>query len=200
MDWYKTLSSSRFFVDNQAENAQWCKIFRKRIFKDNADLLDDWLVGKITTHDILSRVSRNEAEYQRAFDLLKRSCEKMQFDSERFLPLIKKLRSKGYKVVVATDNMDVFTKYAVPALKLDKYFDGVISSAELGITKKEIINGRLPFFDSFLNVYGESYENAFLFDDRPDIINQCQIAGLSGKCINCPEDLEDGLAKLAECG
>ncbi len=196
IDWFNTLSSSLFY-DNCGED-DLCGYFRKHTFQDNEEMLEAWLVGKKSRVDVVSAFARNKSEQKKALSLLKKSCENMTFDRETYLPLIQKIRKKGVKVVIATDNMDVFTDYVVPALKLRNYFDEIISSNILGCQKMDIENGKLIFFDSFLKNNKISYSEALVIDDSFQTSISCQKCGLPVWPVKKAEDVEYILRKLAE--
>lgn len=197
VDWYKTLSSSKFFVNKKDPQPELCKICRHRTFVENEPLLVPWKSGKIFKQDILNAISRNRKEYDAFYSLLKASCENMEFDSDAFLPKIERLRSKGVKVVVATDNFDVFCDYSVPSLRLHELFDDVVSSHQVGYVKSDVRNGRLKFFEDTLKEYRLGYENAVMLDDQLEVVNACNQNGLSAMRIERPQDLEKALEKLA---
>lgn len=196
IDWYKTLCSSIFFKSNEDENL--CKKFRKRTFVDNVDLIEPWIEGKIGKETILQKIANNPDEYAKAEELLTKSCQLMQMDSQNFLPLIQKIRQKGVKVAIATDNMDIFTDYVVPALNLTNYFDEIISSSDIGCTKKDVKENKLLFFHDYLKKYNCHYEDAIMFDDIYETIELCKKHGMQGKCIKSPQDLEQALEKIAK--
>ena len=97
---------------------------------------------------------------------LKKSCRAMSFIHDNTLELIQDIRNKGIKVVLATDNMDVFESYTVPALDLQKYFDDILSSSTLRCLKADLDEAdQLIFFQSWLSQQGLSIEEAVLIDD-----------------------------------
>lgn len=63
------------------------------------------------------------------------SCKSMKLVSDRIFEITKQLQSQGVKVVVATDNMDSFTRWTIPALKLETMFDNILNSYDLGVLK-----------------------------------------------------------------
>ncbi len=72
------------------------------------------------------------------------------------------------KCVIATDNMDTFTRFTVPALRLSEHFDGILNSFERGVLKQDIDEqnpDRIPFFDEYLREYNLQCEDVVLTDD-----------------------------------
>lgn len=197
IDWYKTLSSSMFFKNHRDDDIKWCNEFRKRTFVDNVKLMEPWIEGKIGKETILQNITKNKEEYAKAEELLTRSCQLMEMDSQKFLPLIQRIRQKGIKVAIATDNMDIFIDYVVPSLGLNNYFDEIISSNLVGCTKKEVKENKMLFFHDYLKKYNCSYEDAIMFDDICETIELCKKYGMQGVCVKSPQDLEEALQKIA---
>lgn len=197
IDWYKTLSSSMFYVDMKNYDEELCKKYRTKTFVECEHLLEDWLRGKISTQDIISSFASGEEEFKQAFEILKNSCENMVFDSPRFPALIKKIRNKGCRVVIATDNMDVFTQFVVPSLSLSELFDGILSSNLNGCKKRDVVDGRLVFFEDYLQRNGLNYEDAVLIDDVETTVELCGQYGLHGICVKSPQDVEQILENIA---
>jgi len=127
--------------------------------------------GKKTTADILDEVGKStntSAELLRTE--LKYSCEKMTIEPESVLGQIQRLRDSGIECVIATDNMDTFRDYTIPALGLADLFDDFLISNELGVLKFDIDSKKtkIPFFDEYLRSKGLSYGDVALVDDCVD--------------------------------
>ncbi|MFA6132015.1 MAG: HAD family hydrolase [Patescibacteria group bacterium] len=91
---------------------------------------------------------------------------------------IYKLRSSAY-VVLVTGNMDCFTRFTVPALKLDEVFDKIVVSSDLGYLKTEKDG---ESFLAALREFGVPIHDSFLIDDS---LNTCNFfAGLGGRAIH----------------
>ena len=197
IDWFRTLSSSLFFVAEDEESIGVCSYFRRKTFQNNEEMIEKWLLGKVSKKDVIAAFAKDDEEYKMALKMLKKSCEDMKFDRACFIPLIQEIRKKGIKVVIATDNMDVFTDYVVPALNLDKYFDAIISSNMCGFKKMDIKSNRLIFFDNFLKNNNIKYNQALMIDDSFQTLISCQKCGLPVYPIKSPEDVEYILRRLA---
>lgn len=168
LDWNGTLSNSRFFqqlesVDHPLHDA--LPKIEKWLFNENKPLLNLWMKGKYTSEDILQRMS-DDIHISRDVLLkeLKVSCESMVFMIPDIQEIIQKIRSKGIYVVIATDNMDCFSRWTVPALKLNELFDDILNSSEIGVLKEEgLSKNSFPFFDKYLEKYGR--DKVVLIDD-----------------------------------
>ncbi|MGI8486271.1 MAG: hypothetical protein ACR2OU_18680 [Thermomicrobiales bacterium] len=79
----------------------------------------------------------------------------MRLVSEDVLPQFAMLGARGVCVRIATDNVDSFTRWTVPALGLDRHDDVILNSAELGVMKGDRRqDGSSEFFSNFLHVRG----------------------------------------------
>lgn len=115
------------------------------------------------------------------------SCRHMSLCSLDIENLVRVLQQKGILVVVATDNMDTFRRYTVPALKLDDLFDDILISSEIGMLKDgPEPRDAIPFFDNYLLSKGLQYSDAVLLDDSPDSSGKYQKLGFERVLIDTP--------------
>ncbi len=173
-DWHKTLSYCGFWgqlKDPLHDRHHWHENIINFLFVENEMLIQKWMRGEIDEDEILRLASK-----QFGYDLevlredLAKSCQSMTLLSDEILPLIAQIRKKGIKCVVATDNMDIFRKYVVPALKLDTHFDDVLVSFDQKALKFDVSEDTrsAPFFHEYLKKNGYTYSDALLIDDRVD--------------------------------
>lgn len=174
-DWHKTLSYCDFWTQLQDLNHDrhhWHENITTFLFGENDVLVQQWMRGEINEEGIFQAISE---KFGYSPELLREdlaeSCRAMTLLSNDILPLVTALRKKGIKCVIATDNMDVFKKYIVPALKLDEYFDDILVSSEQKAFKFDVgqDGNSLPFFLGYLQKNGFTYSDALLFDDRLDL-------------------------------
>lgn len=177
VDWYKTISFGNFWnhLCNDGRKSLYNNINKFLYVEADKELLRDWMRGRISYDLILDRVSEDIGESK---DFLKeeliKSCETLDVCSKS-LDLIQKIREGGTKVVLASDNMDIFRKYTVPALKLEQYFDDLLLSNELGCLKSDLYadadnveikkEKSSPFFGDYVNKNGFGYSQTVLIDD-----------------------------------
>jgi FMN phosphatase YigB (HAD superfamily) len=121
----------------------------------------------------------------------------MQLISENSLNLVTALRSKGIKVVIATDNMDTFHRWTVPSLRLDSYFDHILSSFELRALKADTDEqGRSLFFTSYLKSNAIDPGESLLLDDSDEAFGQIiRQAGIDYQCLK-PGNIEGALQTI----
>lgn len=81
-------------------------------------------------------------------------------------------RALGRRTVLATVNMDVFTRVVVPAHGLDRVFDIVVNSADHGTEDKNALCEI-----AFAQLEGCNFENSLLIDDWPTVIEAFRARG-----------------------
>ncbi len=201
IDWNRTLSYNLFWEQLRSPSHQHNKHHQpitQWLFSDNKHLINPWMRGELTEDDVLTKMSDETGiDKEIIQESLTHSCKQMALCSTNIAPLIRELQAKGALVVIATDNMDVFRKYTVPALKLDELFDDILISSELGVLKddKEPV-GAISFFDKYLQDKGLSYKDAVLLDDSPDSSGKYKTLGFERVLIGSPEGLVVALEGL----
>lgn len=169
LDWNKTLSNSIFWeqMKNPAhpQNA-FIEKLEDYLFNKNYFLINEWMLGREKSEGICKKISMAiNLKFDVLFKELVISSQKMKFVDDQIPSVLKEIRKKGIKVIVATDNMDTFRRFTIPGMKLDKIFDGFLISSELGCFKYDIVDNRLPFFDDYFNSKKVNHKEAILIDD-----------------------------------
>ncbi len=174
IDWNGTLSSSKFWWHLEKSKNKEDRIFfekvEKSLFGNLRELLKPWMLGELKSEDVISRVAKNSTlNYDKIFKEFVNSSQSMELISKDLLKIISKLRNKGAKVVIATDNMDSFTRWTYPGLKLFNHFDGFLNSHDLGAMKgHKDKNGKSLFFNEYLVSTGLKPKDSVLIDDSED--------------------------------
>lgn len=170
LDWANTLSVSRFWeswlepghpLRNRAEGLVGV------IFGAPSDDLHAWMRGERSAEQVVAQVAATVGvDPVLALEGLAESCRNMRLISDEILPKVASLRAQGIRVGIATDNMDTFTRWTVPALGMDRLFDPILNSAELGALKNDAPDehGASPFFGEVLADL-EPGTRIFLVDD-----------------------------------
>jgi len=169
IDWDGTLSGSRFWGHwnlNPSDQIKYQQI-QQVLFQNRHDLLRDWMLGFISHVTVLEYISKTtEIAYDELLRELRHSCENMHFLDKGVLDAIQEIRKQNVKVVIATDNMDTFRHWTVPALKLHEHFDGIITSDTRGAMKANFHeDGTSMFFNHFFNLTGIKPQETILIDD-----------------------------------
>jgi FMN phosphatase YigB (HAD superfamily) len=106
------------------------------LFKQNRDMIVDWMRGTYTAEDINHFVSEKTGiPYERLWGVFVDGCKSMVV-SQDILKQIDRLRGRYYTVLV-TGNMDSFDRFTVPSLKLAEYFDIIVNSYTEQVLKFE---------------------------------------------------------------
>lgn len=203
-DWHGTLSGSLFWdqwKDSAHPRHEWHAPLSRYLLGENMPMVMEWMRGRVIAEEIVAMLA-DHFEYSREiiFRDLKESCEMMRLVSDEVLPLVQKLRKNGTKCVIATDNMDTFTRFTVPALRLSEHFDGVLNSFEMGMLKQDVDEhnlDRIPFFEDFLRDNNMEYRDAVLLDDSDYTSGMYERCGLDVVRISDPDDFVGKLRKLA---
>jgi FMN phosphatase YigB (HAD superfamily) len=170
VDWYGTLSSSRFFEHWSAPDHPRRETFDvlQAWWVDPASqpFLDEWLTGARDVEDFVDAMSglfglpREEVSAE-----LMASLDHWTLLEPETKSLLAALRERGVRVVLATDNVDACIRWAVPALGLDDAFDAILSSHERGACKYQTdASGRSPFFGDYLEAHGIGPGESALID------------------------------------
>ncbi|MDR3491856.1 MAG: hypothetical protein P4M12_07445 [Gammaproteobacteria bacterium] len=201
-DWNKTLSNSLFWDnlrDPNHERHDWHKNIINFVFVENKGLINDWMVAKFDEKYITKIISERFGYSEKLIlEDLAESCMNMQLVSDEVLELINRLRGKGIKCVIATDNMDTFMKYTKLAMKLDCYFDDFLVSFDRGVLKFDAKGDSMPFFDDYLKSNNLSYKDVLLIDDCIDKSGTYDNLGFDILQIFSSEDFISKLKTLVE--
>jgi FMN phosphatase YigB (HAD superfamily) len=201
IDWYQTLSNSLFWEHLQDVNHSYNKYFEaieKSMFQNNRHLINPWMRGEHTSEDMTQILSENSGVPQDIIlNELAESCRNMKFVSDEIPELINKIKSKEIKVVIATDNMDTFERFTIPAMKLEELFDDFLISHSLELLKGDVQENSISFFDEYLNKHNLNYQDVVLLDDCVDDTGTYDRLGLSIIQIASPEKLVNVLKEYA---
>lgn len=131
-----------------------------------------WCCGMRSSADIaiyLSGLSGITPE--RILSALDKGCANLQMNPNiwRFAQA---QRAHGRRTVLATVNMDVFTRIIVPAHGFEKVFDVVVNSADYGTCDKNVLCEI-----AFSRLDGCNFENSLLIDDRTKYLDAFRTCG-----------------------
>jgi len=189
VDWYKTLSTSRFWQqrpgcrltpEDSARVESW--VFGR------AELLRQWMLGEVASEDVCALAAgRLGLAAADVLADLEHNCRRMEFDDPSVVDALRAIRVQGIKVVLATDNMDAFCRWTVPALHLGDMFDAILDSASLGTLKDDLGRGHSPFFSPWLSDQRIAPAEAVLVDDSPP--TSAAAIGLQTRLVEQPDKL-----------
>lgn len=203
IDWNNTLSKSKFWEHLESSSASDLKLFNKlekSLFINNLHLLKPWMKGDLTTDEMMNIIAKDtKIDIDFVSNNFVKSCEQMVFVSKTIPDLIKKIRNKSIEVWIATDNMDSFNKWTIPAMKLTDIFDGVINSFYKKALKLDFDNyGKSLFFEDFLKSKNINPKDTILIDDSEDKNGILSSWGINYKRINNESTLENILNEILD--
>lgn len=189
-DWYETLSFSKQWGHLQSENPDLFNTIQYHIFEKNQNITNAWMHGNIRFLTITYFLLEHGISRDVTLNEFIRSLTFQQLATPEFIPMLKKLKEKGYQLIIATDHFDIFGTYLYPYLKLNELFDGYICSAEEGFLKNDIDkNGNYPFFLNYLKKHKLSYKDCVLIDNSKATTDLYRKLGMQTYCIQTPLDV-----------
>ncbi|MBI2103501.1 hypothetical protein HYT59_00685 [Candidatus Woesebacteria bacterium] len=202
LDWNRTLSNSLFWeqmADPKHKHNPHHADIVKWLFIDNKSLINPWMRGDYSSEDISKMIGTSIGlSYEIILNELAESCRNMKFVSAEIPGLIKAIKRKGIKAIIATDNMDTFRKFTMDGMRLNEIFDDYLISCELGKLKGDFgEKGQLLFFEDFMKANKLVYEETILLDDCLDDAGTMDKAGLKIIQITSPEVLVNVLNDYA---
>ena len=199
IDWNGTLSTSKFwgnYSDPKHRSHHIWNSIQENIFINNKTLLDEWMRGKTTTENVIKIIATElQVNYLELLLEFINSVKNMKFVSDEIIPIIKKLRSINKKVLIATDNMDSFTRWTIPSLELGYYFDDILNSSNMKTRKSDFINNTSLFFEPYINKHKINKSTCLLIDDSDNHKEKFEKYGIQFLHIQ-PGELLTNLHKL----
>src|SRR3989339_486159 len=168
VDFDGTICHDRFW--RSLDTSTFEKI-QKILFGKNKSMINEWMRGIHSSEDINHFISKElNLSFEYLWGHFVNDCENMTVAQE-VLYGIEKLKNDFHTVLI-TDNMDCFTRFTVPALKLNLYFDLIVNSCE---SKKFKCDNNGEIFVHLLNEYNSKIDRSILIDNSQvvcDIISQ----------------------------
>jgi len=199
IDWNKTLSYSLFWGQLKEKDSLTYEKIEKWLFVDNRTVINPWMKGTIKSEQIIKDMSNDiDVSYTFLLEEFIISCKKMTWAFDGVETYIKKIRKKGMKVVIATDNMDSFPEHTVPGMNISELFDDYLVSSTIGHLKDEEEASTIKFFDDYLKINNVTYHDVVLLDDSEDKHGKYKRNNFDRILIDSPETLEQHLRRYAE--
>ncbi len=146
---------------------------QKLLFGDDKTYVNDWMKGKYTAEQANERVAQEIGEpYENVWQLFVEDCKTMNVPKET-LKKLSDLRSR-YTVILITGNMDSFSRFTVPSLDLESYFD-CISNSYYERKHKTDNNGEL--FKEYADKYGATIKDCISIDDSVKVCSVFEALG-----------------------
>jgi FMN phosphatase YigB (HAD superfamily) len=174
LDWHGTLCTSIFW-EHWAQDSSLIAanlLIQRHLFETSTELVHGWMLGDWNAEAITEEISRRtQIDAGELLAGLRESCESMKLLDDALFEAVGNLRRNGTKVVIATDNMDTFTRWTVPSLKLSRHFDAILNSHDLRAFKRhKTEKGDSKFFSRYLSDHGINPARTILIDDSQNAV------------------------------
>ena len=164
IDFDGTLCHDRFWRSIETSSFEKIQNF---LFGANKSKVDEWIRGIHSSEEINQLISKElNVPFEKVWEIFVADCENMNIPAY-VLNRIENLR-KNYHTILITDNMDCFTRFTVPALKLNSYFDSIINSFD---NKKFKSDNNGDIFLQVINGRGSKIEDSILMDNSKGACN-----------------------------
>jgi len=162
-DFDGVLSTDRFYTNLNDQYPEVYEFIQNNIFAKWNNRCNRWMRNEVSMYDINKHISDNTTiSYDTLKNLFEQSIKDMQLDLN-LIEVAKQLKTKGKKIWIITNNMDVFTQITIPYNWLDQIFDFIINSSDHWLLKQDE-NWKL--FDIALDkLWISDYSSCLLIDD-----------------------------------
>lgn len=203
VDWYNTLSTSKFWQQWASPDHPLNHAFhaiQERWVHDDPLGIKNWMRGKTTSEQFVEALAKDvELDFDDMFAAFVQSCVQMRFDVPEVCVSVARYRSMGGRVYVATDNMDSLCRWTSPALGMEEIFDGVLSSHQVGYLKEDLFTrGESGFFKVHLEERGIASEDCLLIDDSETTCRAATSLGLRTYRVSGPGHAAAFLGELTQ--
>jgi FMN phosphatase YigB (HAD superfamily) len=148
---------------------------REYIFSDDVKpLLKSWMRNEIS-YKQFNKIAADKFNCDDEF--LNHALEQSISESEwnwDLINLYQRYRKNGVKVVMTTDNMDIFSLLAVPLNKFDTYFDNIYNSADVKMLKDD---NDLQLFKDIAHEHDLPFDEILIVDDNKTSLNKAHGLG-----------------------
>jgi HAD superfamily hydrolase (TIGR01509 family) len=103
-------------------------------------------------------------------------------------PILERLHSRGTRMVICSNNNEIWWPRQAKALELDRFFapEAIILSSRVGAPKE---SPRLEMFRAAVAAAGVAPANCFFTDDRQPIVERARAFGLDAMLFRGPDQL-----------
>lgn len=164
------------------------------LFGDDRTKINNWMRGSYSAEEVNQYISDHiNIDYEYLWDIFIEDCQTMQVMPD-LLHTIDSFR-KRYIVILITGNMDSFTRFTVPSLKLEQHFD-VISNSYYEGRHKTDDNGAL--FVKYTTQFSVDMADCLLFDDSDKVLDIFSLLGGDARKVVDDQDTLRQLITLNE--
>lgn len=164
------------------------------LFGKDKKYAEEWMRGRRTSEEINKLLAAHlEVPFQEVWDVFVQDAGSMKVSQES-LNAIKNLRDT-YITILITVNTDSFSRFTVPALQLNDYFEAISNSYEEGLFKSDN-DGEV--FRKYIQAYQAPIANSILIDDSPSACATFSSLGGISRQVTRDNDLAYHLNQILE--
>jgi FMN phosphatase YigB (HAD superfamily) len=162
------------------------------LFRDDKTYVSDWMRGKYTAEQVNEKVAHELGlPYEQVWQLFVNDCSTMRVSQET-LEKLSALRSR-YTVVLMTGNMDSFSRFTVPALGLENYFDCISNSYHEG---KHKTDDKGQIFTEYADKFGVPLKECVVIDDSQNVCATFEALGGMAYAVTPEKTITHYLAQI----
>lgn len=168
-DFDGVLCKNKFFYCNESKKKPGLlKKIDDLVFGEKHIIIDKWMRGDYKYGDVINIIEKELGISKKDIKLyLFKSIELFKI-SKNFINLLEKLKRHKYKLILVSNNVDIFDLISINC-NLKKYFEYIIKSTDIGYLKHEK-NGILYDF-ALSKVNNIDFKNCLLIDDSKKACN-----------------------------
>jgi len=153
----------------------------QKILWDNKYLVKSWMKNEISYDDVNLLIS-SKTNITKEFynEILIKSIKEFEWNWE-LINLYQKYRQQGIKVIMTTDNIDLFSTIAIPYNNFSIYFDKIFNSADIKLLKDE---DDYRFFNNISKEFKLNPNEILIVDDKKVIIEETKNIGYKSYLYN----------------
>lgn len=163
------------------------------LFGNDRTMTHEWMRGVYTAEDINRYLAEKIAiPFDELWTIFVQDCQTMYVEPA-VLAQLASLKNT-FQTVLITGNMDSFSRFTAPALKLSSYFDYISNSY---YEKKHKTDNDGELFMEYCKKLGTEIGSAILIDDSPYVCDIFKKLGGTAHLITVDKDIHYYLKRLA---
>ncbi|MFA5954137.1 MAG: hypothetical protein WC817_01190 [Patescibacteria group bacterium] len=165
---------------------------QKLLFGEDRTMVDGWMKGEYTAEEVNKFVAGQiGVPFEKLWNVFVEDCRTMKV-SEQALKKLHTLRDR-FTVVLLTGNMDSFSRFTVPALQLEKYFDLISNSHS---ERKHKTDNEGGLFVEYARKLEVSLKDCLLVDNSPEACALFENLGGVSYLVTPEKDVNYYLAQI----
>ena len=162
------------------------------LFHTDTSVVKDWMRGKYIAEEVNHMVAQKiGVPYNELWRLFVHDCKTMCVPEE-ILEKLSALRDH-FAVILMTVNMDSFSRFTVPALCLEKYFDHISNSYDEG---KHKTDNQGEIFTEYVARWNTAIEDCIVIDDSLSVCKTFEKLGGTAYLVTPEKDVYDHVTFL----